>query len=295
MNIHIGLDLSFNSTGMVIYYSDETRNIRNIEFHRIVKSGANKSSIQLININYHIVNVDLLGVELDMQYPTDMYTNGVEYSNEQILITEQYFLIVNKIVTIIRKSISDTLIKYQLKPEDISLYVNMEGSLLSGYNFNSQIGLNMLQGYLRAELIKLQLKNKFSLFKQRIIPPTLLKSFFADDGKAEKISMIRSFIENYNGRKLIPQISLSNRMIEILNDIIDAFALVAFNIYDISMMNKDLFNIKKLSSDNKKLIRKKQKVKRRNVMDMSKFIPDNNKPEVNTSISKQETNPLNYL
>lgn len=295
MNIHIGLDLSFNSTGMVIYCSDEKRNIRNIEFHRIIKSGANKSSIQLININYHIVNVDLLGVELDMQYPIDMYTNGVEYSNEQIRITEQYFLIVNKIVTIIRKSISDTLIKYQLKPEDISLYVNMEGSLLSGYNFNSQIGLNMLQGYLRAELIKLQLKNKFSLFKQRIIPPTLLKSFFADDGKAEKISMIRSFIENYNGRKLIPQISLSNRMIEILNDIIDAFALVAFNIYDISMMNKDLFNIKKLSSDNKKLIKKKQKAKRRNVMDMSKFIPDNNKPEVNTSISKQETNPLNYL
>lgn len=264
IDIHIGLDLSFNSTGLTIYNElydkeNEEKIQSNIEFHRLVRDKENTAII--INVNHHIYYSQLLSVDLDLKHDSsDEYKNGNDYSNDQIDLTEKYFISVKSIMKILITYLNKIKQRHQLEPKDINIYVNMEGSILSGFNFNTQIGVNMLQGFLRAELIKLQLVNNFNIFKFRIITPTLLKMFFTQDGGAEKKDMVKSFIENYNGKKLIPQIDTSNKMVDKLNDVIDSFATVAFNLYDLNIIEKDLFNS---ISSNSRLGKPKTKKKRK--------------------------------
>jgi len=200
INIHIGLDLSFNSTGITFYnelLDKESNKIisSEIEFHRLVRD--KEITTRIINVNQHIYSSKLLSVDLELKHDLDVYENAIEYSNEQIDLTEKYFISVTTIKNIIIKYLNTIKQDYKLDNNGINIFVNMEGSILSGFNFNTQIGVNMLQGFLRAELIKLQMVNNFKTFKFRIIPPTLLKSFFTNNGSADKLEMIESFINNY--------------------------------------------------------------------------------------------------
>ena len=281
INIHIGLDLSFNSTGITFYnelLDKESNKIisSEIEFHRLVRD--KEITTRIINVNQHIYSSKLLSVDLELKHDLDVYENAIEYSNEQIDLTEKYFISVTTIKNIIIKYLNTIKQDYKLDNNGINIFVNMEGSILSGFNFNTQIGVNMLQGFLRAELIKLQMVNNFKTFKFRIIPPTLLKSFFTNNGSADKLEMIESFINNYDGKKLIPQIDLSNKYVSELNDIIDSFALVAFNVYDLKMEEKFLFNIKKIKTKSKKKRKIKPKV---NKVNLDKNLPDTNEFENN--------------
>jgi hypothetical protein len=289
INIHIGLDLSFNSTGITFYnelLDKESNKIisSEIEFHRLVRD--KEITTRIINVNQHIYSSKLLSVDLELKHDLDVYENAIEYSNEQIDLTEKYFISVTTIKNIIIKYLNTIKQDYKLDNNGINIFVNMEGSILSGFNFNTQIGVNMLQGFLRAELIKLQMVNNFKTFKFRIIPPTLLKSFFTNNGSADKLEMIESFINNYDGKKLIPQIDLSNKYVSELNDIIDSFALVAFNVYDLKMEEKFLFNIKKIKTKSKKKRKIKPKV---NKVNLDKNLPDTNEFEnnINSKILKQ--------
>lgn len=289
INIHIGLDLSFNSTGITFYnelLDKESNKIisSEIEFHRLVRD--KEITTRIINVNQHIYSSKLLSVDLELKHDLDVYENAIEYSNEQIDLTEKYFISVTTIKNIIIKYLNTIKQDYKLDNNGINIFVNMEGSILSGFNFNTQIGVNMLQGFLRAELIKLQMVNNFKTFKFRIIPPTLLKSFFTNNGSADKLEMIESFINNYDGKKLIPQIDLSNKYVSELNDIIDSFALVAFNVYDLKMEEKFLFNIKKIKTKSKKKRKIKSKV---NKVNLDKNLPDTNEFEnnINSKILKQ--------
>lgn len=289
INIHIGLDLSFNSTGITFYnelLDKESNKIisSEIEFHRLVRD--KEITTRIINVNQHIYSSKLLSVDLELKHDLDVYENAIEYSNEQIDLTEKYFISVTTIKNIIIKYLNTIKQDYKLDNNGINIFVNMEGSILSGFNFNTQIGVNMLQGFLRAELIKLQMVNNFKTFKFRIIPPTLLKSFFTNNGSADKLEMIESFINNYDGKKLIPQIDLSNKYVSELNDIIDSFALVAFNVYDLKMEEKFLFNIKKIKTKSKKKRKTKPKV---NKVNLDKNLPDTNEFEnnINSKILKQ--------
>ena len=289
INIHIGLDLSFNSTGITFYnelLDKESNKIisSEIEFHRLVRD--KEITTRIINVNQHIYSSKLLSVDLELKHDLDVYENAIEYSNEQIDLTEKYFISVTTIKNIIIKYLNTIKQDYKLDNNGINIFVNMEGSILSGFNFNTQIGVNMLQGFLRAELIKLQMVNNFKTFKFRIIPPTLLKSFFTNNGSADKLEMIESFINNYYGKKLIPQIDLSNKYVSELNDIIDSFALVAFNVYDLKMEEKFLFNIKKIKTKSKKKRKIKSKV---NKVNLDKNLPDTNEFEnnINSKILKQ--------
>ena len=289
INIHIGLDLSFNSTGITFYNEllDKKSNkiiSSEIEFHRLVRD--KEITTRIINVNQHIYSSKLLSVDLELKHDLDVYENAIEYSNEQIDLTEKYFISVTTIKNIIIKYLNTIKQDYKLDNNGINIFVNMEGSILSGFNFNTQIGVNMLQGFLRAELIKLQMVNNFKTFKFRIIPPTLLKSFFTNNGSADKLEMIESFINNYDGKKLIPQIDLSNKYVSELNDIIDSFALVAFNVYDLKMEEKFLFNIKKIKTKSKKKRKIKPKV---NKVNLDKNLPDTNEFEnnINSKILKQ--------
>lgn len=289
INIHIGLDLSFNSTGITFYnelLDKESNKIisSEIEFHRLVRD--KEITTRIINVNQHIYSSKLLSVDLELKHDLDVYENAIEYSNEQIDLTEKYFISVTTIKNIIIKYLNTIKQDYKLDNNGINIFVNMEGSILSGFNFNTQIGVNMLQGFLRAELIKLQMVNNFKTFKFRIIPPTLLKSFFTNNGSADKLEMIESFINNYDGKKLIPQIDLSNKYVSELNDIIDSFALVAFNVYDLKMEEKFLFNIKKIKTKSKKKRKIKPKV---NKVNLDKNLPDTTEFEnnINSKILKQ--------
>lgn len=289
INIHIGLDLSFNSTGITFYnelLDKESNKIisSEIEFHRLVRD--KEITTRIINVNQHIYSSKLLSVDLELKHDLDVYENAIEYSNEQIDLTEKYFISVTTIKNIIIKYLNTIKQDYKLDNNGINIFVNMEGSILSGFNFNTQIGVNMLQGFLRAELIKLQMVNNFKTFKFRIIPPTLLKSFFTNNGSADKLEMIESFINNYDGKKLIPQIDLSNKYVSELNDIIDSFALVVFNVYDLKMEEKFLFNIKKIKTKSKKKRKIKPKV---NKVNLDKNLPDTNEFEnnINSKILKQ--------
>ena len=289
INIHIGLDLSFNSTGITFYnelLDKESNKIisSEIEFHRLVRD--KEITTRIINVNQHIYSSKLLSVDLELKHDLDVYENAIEYSNEQIDLTEKYFISVTTIKNIIIKYLNTIKQDYKLDNNGINIFANMEGSILSGFNFNTQIGVNMLQGFLRAELIKLQMVNNFKTFKFRIIPPTLLKSFFTNNGSADKLEMIESFINNYDGKKLIPQIDLSNKYVSELNDIIDSFALVAFNVYDLKMEEKFLFNIKKIKTKSKKKRKIKPKV---NKVNLDKNLPDTNEFEnnINSKILKQ--------
>lgn len=289
INIHIGLDLSFNSTGITFYnelLDKESNKIisSEIEFHRLVRD--KEITTRIINVNQHIYSSKLLSVDLELKHDLDVYENAIEYSNEQIDLTEKYFISVTTIKNIIIKYLNTIKQDYKLDNNGINIFVNMEGSILSGFNFNTQIGVNMLQGFLRAELIKLQMVNNFKTFKFRIIPPTLLKSFFTNNGSADKLEMIESFINNYYGKKLIPQIDLSNKYVSELNDIIDSFALVAFNVYDLKMEEKFLFNIKKIKTKSKKKRKIKPKV---NKVNLDKNLPDTTEFEnnINSKILKQ--------
>ena len=289
INIHIGLDLSFNSTGITFYnelLDKESNKIisSEIEFHRLVRD--KEITTRIINVNQHIYSSKLLSVDLELKHDLDVYENAIEYSNEQIDLTEKYFISVTTIKNIIIKYLNTIKQDYKLDNNGINIFANMEGSILSGFNFNTQIGVNMLQGFLRAELIKLQMVNNFKTFKFRIIPPTLLKSFFTNNGSADKLEMIESFINNYDGKKLITQIDLSNKYVSELNDIIDSFALVAFNVYDLKMEEKFLFNIKKIKTKSKKKRKIKPKV---NKVNLDKNLPDTNEFEnnINSKILKQ--------
>lgn len=293
IDIHIGLDLSFNSTGITFYnelYDQNNKKIEsNVEFHRLVRDKENTSII--INVNQHVYFSQLLSVELDLKHPSSTdFVNAADYSNDQIDLTEKYFISVRAIMKLFVKYFNEVKNTYKLDTSQINVYVNMEGSILSGFNFNTQIGVNMLQGFLRAELIKFQLVNQFQLFKFRMVPPTLLKSFFANHGGADKKQMVESFIENYDGNKLIPQIDLSNKMVDHLNDIVDSFALVAFNIYDLIMEDeKYMFTIKQ---EPKPKLRKKRvqkvakKLKIENLFD-NKVLEDFNINNVQSNILKE--------
>ena len=283
INIHIGLDLSFESTG-ITFYNEKIENNKkiesNIEFHRLVRDKENTSII--LNVNQHIYYSNLFAIDLDLKHKEDdLYENGINYSNIQINLTEKYFLVVKNIMKIIVKYFNNILINNNKK--EINVYFNMEGSLLNGHDYNFQITINMLQGFLRAELIKFQLINNFNIFKFRIISPKMLKLFFARNGNADKKEMIESFIENYNGKKLIPQIDLTNKSINNLNDIVDSFSAVVFNYYDLNVENKLLFNYKKIETKNKS---KKIKIKNKKITDLidENVLSELNKSNINSNI-----------
>ncbi len=255
IDLHIGADLSFNSTGLTFYTEknnkDNTGKIADtIEFVRLIYNKNNPPYIR--NLTQYVYDSNLFSTHLSLNHEiNDEYNDCTNYTIDQMKITNQYFIGVNKIMQIILSRIR----ALGYKSSEINIYINFEGSILNGYNFNTQIGVNMLQGYLRAELFKLQIKNQFKTFKFRLIPPKALKSFFTLDGNADKTKMVKSFIENYNGKKLLPQITTDKKSVTILNDIVDSFALVAYNVYALNMDDKPLF------PDPTKIKTKKKRVK----------------------------------
>lgn len=280
IRFHVGFDLSFSSTGITFYIVSETNQGTNnfIEFHRLVRD---KSTVPLIpNVNQYKYDSNLFQIELDLKHNECLeFNNGTEYSNKQTELSELCYIVSDNLMNITHSVIKKYLTKFDLNFNQVELYVNFEGSILSGFSFNTQIGLNMLQGIMRYRFIQYKLKQKFHKFKLRIITPTILKSFFTYDGKAQKIDMVKSFINNYSGNRLIPLISTDKKIIDNINDIVDSFALVAFDVYDLSVPDNEkiLFTQNKSSKTLKTKSRKPSKLKesQNNLEDIKSNLPDN--------------------
>lgn len=253
-SLHIGLDLSLKGTGLTFYLENETTNLRKFKFFILVFDKSISTHYQ--NVNQIKLQIPKIIDELDLVHESDLiYNNSTAFSKSQIDHTKTFVSVASMVI----KKIKDFIIENKINHNELNIHFNMEGSLLQGYDFNAQVALNMLQGLLRGDLIKLHLTNNFNQIKFRIIPAKALKLFFTGDGSADKPKMMSSFINNYNGKKLIPQANTDNKTVVKLNDIIDGFALIAYNIYDLRLgtLPKLLFNKTVIKDPTKPKVKRK--------------------------------------
>lgn len=252
-DIHLGLDLSLKGTGLCFYLENKQKNFRQFKFYILVYDKSIATHFQ--NVNQIKLAQPKIIEDMDLNHNEDFFfNNSVSFSKSQMDHTKIFVTVTSMIIKKVRQIITEN----NLEHNKINLYLNMEGSLLSGYDFNSQVALNMLQGLLRGDIIKLHLSNNFNSIKFRIVPAKVLKLFFSRDGNADKTGMMQAFIEYYNGKKLIPQLNTDKRTVDKLNDIVDSFALVAYNIYDITMGDKQKLLFSPIVHKDHSLIKKKR-------------------------------------
>jgi len=242
----VGIDLSFNSTGITIKEFIDKKPL-NISFHRLIfddESNKIKKYVpkQIFNVNQYTyrlpTNISVKDIILD---------ESEFYSEDQATITLKAMVCTKRISEIIVKKI------HEINGNKINLYVNIEGFIMpsiTGINqFKGLSGLIMLQGMLRYDLIKLKLSPVMNIdnFKLFITSPSDLKKWFTGNGSADKQEMLTNFINIYRGNILLPDTSTLDK----INDVIDSFAL------SLNFVAK----IKKLTEIKKKPIKKKKKPK----------------------------------
>lgn len=220
-NLIIGLDLSFNSTGITITCFDDF-DAKTIEFHRVLfddessKKGKTYNPTKLKNINNHVY-------KLPNGLKTENLLLSIEDKNNenQLDKTLQAIMCSKKISRVLL----DSVIKY--KPTNI--IVSIENYIMPSFSGKNQLNnvgaLITLQGFVRKFVIQLCVEK--NIFLKMIFPtPSSNKKIFSGDGSADKEKMIITFINKYEGNKLIPQASVEE--IHKINDVIDSFALMVY-------------------------------------------------------------------
>lgn len=234
----VGLDLSFNSTGMTFLTNTGA------EFHRLVYDSKPKT---IQNINQHTYY-------LPSNVPLNSIVDETDfYSEDQALITVKMMVITKRLMALIHDKIN------RCEPENF--YVNIEGFISSDSNGFQQLrilsGLIILQGLMRSELIKTKLANNFEDFKLYITSPSALKLFFTGKGDADKFLMLEHFNDFYDGNKLLPD----TKSLAKVNDVIDSFAL-AINAFHRIYFNSSYMELfKEKVVDGKLYVKKKKKKK----------------------------------
>lgn len=214
----VGIDLSFNSTG--ITNSVIENNIASImEFHKIVfddesnKSGKPYSPKIIPNLNVHTYTLSRI------VKPLDLCIDDTDLNNfEQLKTTLRAMTCSSKISHIISEAIE----KYN--PDN--MIVCLENYIMPSFGGQNSLktvsGLIILQGFVREFLIKYC--QKLTLQLKLLTPsPTQVKLFFCKDGQADKDFMVYTFINDYDGKKLLP--SLEYKDTQYINDVVDSFAL----------------------------------------------------------------------
>lgn len=216
----IGIDLSFNSTGITISKIGENNIGEKMEFYRIIfDDNKNKKKIyvptSIKNLNqstYRMpTNIDI----------SDLLINIIDDENnfEQMETTLKGMICSKIINKIIRESID----KYQTK----EIIVAIENFVMPAFSGKNQLktvaGLIMLQGFVREFLIRLKIDLNIDL-KILTPSPSSVKKFFTGNGNAEKIDMLKAFLTIYDGNKLLPDVTEDS--LNKINDVIDSFALM---------------------------------------------------------------------
>jgi Holliday junction resolvasome RuvABC endonuclease subunit len=234
----IGLDLSFNSTGITFMFF-ETEKATKIRFYRLVfddesaKSGKQYKPHDIQNVNQIIYKMPTNVTKYDLLL-TDL-TND----DEQISTTLRAMICSKKITKTIVQTIDD------FKPNEI--IVSIENFIMPAFSGQNQLktvaGLIMLQGFVRSNLI--MLKNSFeyiSTLKITTPPAKSVKLQFASSGSASKEQMIESFYKNYDGKKLLPNTDIGK-----IDDVVDSFALAmwgySYNLRKINVKNSQIIEL----------------------------------------------------
>jgi hypothetical protein len=224
----IGIDLSFNSTGITnSLIENDVATI--MEFHKIVFddesniSGKPYTPKTIKNLNVHTYTL------LQKFKPLDPCVDDTDLNNfEQLKTTLRAMSCSNKISHLI----ADSIEKY--KPEQ--LIVCLENYIMPSFGGQNSLKnvsvLIILQGFVREFIINYCFKISLSV-KMLTPSPTSVKLFFCRDGQAEKDFMVYTFINEYDGKRLLP--SLDYKDTQYINDVVDSFAL---NLYAYSKMLK---------------------------------------------------------
>lgn len=233
--IIIGLDLSFNSTGITFIFFENEKAIK-IRFYRLVfDDESNKTNKQYKPHDIQNVN------QIIYKMPTnitkyDLLLTNLDNDDEQISTTLRAMICSKKITKTIVQTIDD------FKPNEI--IVSIENYIMPKFRGQNKLktvsGLIMLQGFVRSNLI--MMKNSFeyiSTLKITTPPAKSVKLQFASTGGASKEQMIEAFYKNYDGKKLLPNTDIGK-----IDDVVDSFALAMWGFsYDLKKINVKNSNI----------------------------------------------------
>lgn len=271
----VGLDLSFNSTG-ITFVELIDRNAVSIEFHRLIFGSTKPKKIKNINQHNYVLpsNINYRSLTIAGEYddefivadnetpPNDPFSPDF-YGLDQMYVSIKTMINCSRITLLIQKKINQIL-ESGCNFKDLEIIFNIEGNVLdsnpkAGTQLRVVGGLIGLNQEVRSSIIKLMVKNpEFKKFKLFITSPTELKSYFSNHGTADKQMMLDSFINSWNGKKLLPDTS---SLIKI-NDVVDSFAL-AMNAYT-KIFFTDEYVKWRQSIEEEKIIRKikrKEKLK----------------------------------
>jgi len=214
----IGLDLSFSSTGIAISYLEDKIG-KTIQFHRLVFD--ENKNVKKQYVPTPIENINQVTYRMPTNIlPSDLVIDDENNNNQmQIETTLKAMIASKKIANIIFLAIK------QFNPDNCVFVI--ENYIMPQYTGAAQLktvsGLIMLQGFVRAEIIKFGID--FNLKVKLMTPtPSNNKLFFAKNGSADKSIMLKAFIENYDGKKLIPSADI--HILGRIDDVVDGFSLM---------------------------------------------------------------------
>lgn len=215
----IGLDLSFNSTGIVFGFFEEY-NATHISLYRLVYDDNTHKSLSWKPKLIPFINQEIYKMPSNINFKELSLTEDAnDFTTEQISATLKAIMCSNKICRIIDKKLNE------YKPDEV--YFNIEGAITPIFSTSNQmriIGeLTMLQSYVREWIVKNQINKKFNKCVLYITPPNQNKKFFTGNGKATKEEMYKAFVEQWDGNKILPIVTNSK-----IDDVIDAFALMTY-------------------------------------------------------------------
>ncbi len=230
----VGLDMSFNSTG-ITFSIIENNQAQKIKFYRVVFDDESNKTHKILkpqdilNVNQRVyrmpTNINVLDLSVD---------NQDKNSFEQIRNTLRAMICSKKIIEIIKDNI------WEYEPDVIMC--TMENYIMPSFggrnSLNNVSGLLLLQGFVREWFIKYSVS--FPKVNTYLFTPTpkQTKKFFTGNGSADKKQMQQSFVENFDGQKLLP-----NMLKGKLDDIIDSFALMVHGYYKYLNLTKNDNNI----------------------------------------------------
>ena len=220
MKIIVGLDLSFNSTGICLTHISDDDIAKKISFYRIVFDDESRKGVyvpkSVKNINTRIYKLP------HYMTPEVLCIDESDENNKEQIETTLRAMCASK-------EIFGAFHDFYQKHQSDFLIVSIENYIMPAFGGQNSLknvsGLIALQAFIRELFIRFCNKNHIRI-KMLTPSPTSLKKFFTDNGKAEKEDMLKYFQERFDGHKLLP--NSGPETLKIINDVVDAFAL---NIY----------------------------------------------------------------
>lgn len=226
--ILIGLDLSFNSTGITISKIIDNKNT-SIKFTKVVFAEKFKESIFKNNINtvFYTMPVNITADDLKLNSEKNA-TEQLSTSIRALMCAKKIWLEISKYMNY---GINHNSGVYHNSEVD-QIIVTIENYIMPSFGGQNSLqtvsGLIALQSYIREFFIKYKIKNENTILKIYTPTPTQNKKYFTGNGRADKNDMINAFIGNWDGLSLIPSITECGK----IDDIIDSFALMCHGWYE---------------------------------------------------------------